>query len=59
MVGQAAWDDLIVRTVDAMSAGKVRTVLDEASGDYVGIEGVYQAQERMRSGLNVGKIFTS
>ena len=59
MVGQAAWDDIIARTIDAMATGKVRAVLDEECGEYVGVDGVYQAQERMRKGLNVGKIYAS
>ena len=57
--GQAAWDDIVARTIDAMATGKVRAVLDEECGEYVGVDGVYQAQERMRKGLNVGKIYAS
>ena len=59
MVGQAAWDDIVARTIDAMATGKVRAVLDEECGEYVGVDGVYKAQERMRKGLNVGKIYAS
>lgn len=57
MLGQAAWGDVVARTVDAVATGKVRVVLDEESKEFVGIEGVYQAQAHMRTGLNVGKIY--
>jgi hypothetical protein len=57
LAGQARWDELVAKTVDAIASGKIQVVLDEACLDYTGLEGVYQAQARMRTGLNVGKIY--
>jgi len=59
MVGRAKWDDVISRTVAALVTGKVRVVLDEESKQYSGIEGIYLAQQRIRTGNNIGKIYSS
>jgi len=59
IIGQEAWADLVDRTKNSIASGKVNVWLDEESSSFVGMEGVYQAQERMRTGLNVGKIYTS
>mmetsp|Transcript_37115 Transcript_37115/g.41480 ORF Transcript_37115/g.41480 Transcript_37115/m.41480 type:complete len:374 (-) Transcript_37115:123-1244(-) len=59
MVGQAGWDDMVKRTKEALAEGTVKVVLDAESSSYQGIEGIYEAQERMRSGQNVGKIYVS
>lgn len=58
MIGQVAWDELIGRVTDAMATGKVKAVLDTGCSSFSGIEGVYKAQERMREGVNVGKIYS-
>jgi len=57
LAGQERWAKLLAKTVDAIACGKVKVVLDDVCQEYVGLEGVYQAQARMRTGLNVGKIY--
>jgi len=59
MFGRAKWDDVIARTVDSIATGKVRVVLDKESEKYSGIEGVYLAQQHVRTGHNIGKIYAS
>lgn len=59
IMGQAAYDEMVARTIEEMANGRIRVVLDEACKDYAGIEGIYEAQDRMRTGKNVGKIYAS
>lgn len=59
LIGRAGWDGIVNRTKEAIADGTVRVVLDDESGSYRGIEGVYRAQERIRSGQNVGKVYAS
>merc|ERR1719474_243708 len=53
------WDNLVANTVDAVAAGKIKIQMDNACRGFVGLEGVYQAQARMREGKNSGKIFAT
>lgn len=39
--------------------GKIIVKLDKASAEFKGLEGVYQAQEYIRTGKNIGKIYVS
>lgn len=55
----ADWDKVVVDTIDAIAAGKIRVIMDDECKGYVGIEGVYSAQARMREGKNVGKIYAT
>jgi len=57
MIGKRAWNNIITETVEQIATGKLRVVMDEESRAFSGIEGVYKAQDRMRQGLNIGKIF--
>merc|ERR1712194_960819 len=57
MIGKRAWNNIITETVEQIATGKLRVVMDEESRTFSGIEGVYKAQDRMRQGLNIGKIF--
>jgi len=53
------WPRLVQETVDAVASGAVRIVMDEGCKEFNGLEGVYKAQARMRSGKNVGKIYAT
>jgi NADPH:quinone reductase-like Zn-dependent oxidoreductase len=56
---QKEWDDLVRRTIKEVAAGTIRIVMDEECKNFVGLEGVYSAQARMREGKNIGKIFAT
>ena len=51
------WEDLKAETVAAVAEGRLRVMLDEGSAGHIGLEGVYEAQARMRLGVNSGKIY--
>merc|ERR1712129_523212 len=52
------WPQLLAETIDAISTGALKIMMDPECGTFpVGVEGVYPAQARMRSGQNVGKIY--
>ena len=53
------WPRLVRETVDAVASGALRIVMDEERKEFNGLEGVYKAQARMRSGKNVGKIYAT
>jgi len=55
----AVWPSLISQALVAITAGKIKIVMDSECKSYVGMEGVYQAQNRMREGINIGKIYAS
>ena len=58
LAGTERWRELVRLAVEAIAAGEVRVVLDEGcQAEPVGLEAVYAAQRRMRSGENAGKIF--
>jgi len=52
------WPRMVAETIEAVSSGEVKIIMDEECGTYpIGVEGVYPAQARIRSGKNVGKIY--
>jgi len=53
------WARLVEATVTAVASGKIRVVLDASCADFVGLEGVYKAQARMRLGDNCGKMYAT
>ena len=54
-----SWDQVVQDTIDAVADGTIRIEMDEACRDFVGLEGVYAAQARMREGKNSGKIYAT
>ena len=53
------WDQVVQDTIDAVADGTIRIEMDEACRDFVGLEGGYAAQARMREGKNSGKIYAT
>lgn len=56
---KADWDKLQADTISAVTAGKIRVMVDDRCKDFVGLEGVYAAQAYMRKGVNIGKIYAT
>ena len=53
------WEALKAETVAAVTEGKVKVHMDSGCAKFAGLEGVYQAQARMRLGENAGKIYAT
>ena len=53
----AAWDELVARTVARVADGTIRIVMDQECRRFAGVDGIYEAQRRMRLGRNIGKIY--
>merc|ERR1712066_720498 len=53
------WDQVVEDTIAAVASKKVRIMMDDGCKDFVGLEGVYAAQARMRKGENAGKIYAT
>lgn len=55
----ADWDKLVADTIAAVAEGKIKIQMDEVCAGFVGLDGVYSAQARMREGKNSGKIYAT
>eukprot|EP00927_Polykrikos_kofoidii_P075436 TRINITY_DN7163_c0_g1_i1.p1 TRINITY_DN7163_c0_g1~~TRINITY_DN7163_c0_g1_i1.p1 ORF type:complete len:392 (+),score=68.43 TRINITY_DN7163_c0_g1_i1:26-1177(+) len=54
------WPQLVADVVSAVASDELRIVLDDECSKFPrGVDGVYPAQARMRSGKNVGKIYAT
>ena len=55
----AHWDQLVSDTIAAIADGKIRIQMDKGCEGFLGMDGVYAAQARMREGKNSGKIYAT
>lgn len=53
------WDEVVAETIEAVASGTIKIQMDEVCAGFVGMEGVYDAQARMREGVNTGKIYAT
>lgn len=52
------WDAVVQRTIDEIANGNIKILMDKVCQAFNGMDGIYKAQEYMRQGKNIGKIFS-